>query len=322
MSDKLTYLRPKNLNPADELRQLLTSLEDRQPRVKRLTSTQALILLRDLDQAYYLFEKLRPTGLNLLAEEGRFQVVQGHYKDQARPILRALGGAAALSDYRPRPAPIRERWWWYIHELVATQQKRWVRYGLTITLAIVLVVGGIVLAFNTILAPDPVVLVRFDIEQRALDAIDHQNYSLALEIVEQGQRELPEPDAGILILEGMLHDLSGQSIEAEQTFEQAMLLLDDPLIFHLALAQLYLRADHPEDGRLEARAAIALNEESARGWLLLGQAFEAQEERFKAVLAYEKAGSLAFDQGENEIVVMARLALSRLGPSDLQGVEE
>ena len=50
----------------------------------------------------------------------------------------------------------------------------------------------------------------------------------------------------------------------------------------------------------------------ALGWLLLGQALEQQGQRFAAISAYERAGELALDSGQSEIVVMSRMALGRI----------
>lgn len=77
---KLDYLQQKKLTPTDELRDLLKQLEDGQPQLKQINPTQALITLRNLDQAYQLFSQLETTGADLAAERGRFNGIQAHLK--------------------------------------------------------------------------------------------------------------------------------------------------------------------------------------------------------------------------------------------------
>jgi len=59
---KLDYLHQKKLSPTDELRDILKQLEDSQPQLNHINPTQALITLRNLDQADQLFNQLEATG--------------------------------------------------------------------------------------------------------------------------------------------------------------------------------------------------------------------------------------------------------------------
>ena len=45
----------------------------------------------------------------------------------------------------------------------------------------------------------------------------------------------------------------------------------------------------------------------------MAQALEIQGKLAEAASAYQQAGQLAFENGDNEIVVLARLAMARLG---------
>ncbi|NEP83776.1 MAG: hypothetical protein F6K39_40005, partial [Okeania sp. SIO3B3] len=127
MATKSDYLQQKRLNPADDLRRTLDSLEAIQPTIKQLNSTQALGVLRDLDHAYDLLRQLEAKDINLQGEHGRFQAIEAFMRRWTAPLLRGLGGPSALSDFRPSPPPDRDRWWWFIHEAVAARQQRRVR---------------------------------------------------------------------------------------------------------------------------------------------------------------------------------------------------
>ena len=148
---------------------------------------------------------------------------------------------------------------------------------------------------------------RFD----ALLAFDEEDLPGALAVLERGLEKVPG-DAGILMMQGVFLELLERPGEAEAAFEQAQVAMDDMEGFHLGRGQIYLRTNQFEKAEAAARAALELNENMAAGWLLLGQALESQSRRLLAAQAYEKAGELALDSDQNEIVVLARLGLGRV----------
>jgi tetratricopeptide (TPR) repeat protein len=89
-------------------------------------------------------------------------------------------------------------------------------------------------------------------------------------------------------------------------------LFNDPVEYHLARGQVYLRTGQVEQAENEAMAALELNNEFARSWMILGQSLEMQGRTGEAMEAYETSGEIAFENEENEIYVMARLALAHL----------
>ncbi len=308
---KLDYLQEKKLSPVDDLRSLLNSLEERLLTVKSMNSTQALILLRDLDQVYALFNKFEADGLNLLSERGRFETIQARFKKVVKSHLKALGGPAILSEYCPSPAPSREQWWWYMHEIVAEQQQRLLRQIVTAGVIILLIVGGLVLAFNTIWAPSPEVIARVDAENKAYEALNAGDYRLALMAIETGLAKVPD-DPSLMLFKGVLHEILGEAEEADQSFAQVQASLNDPVAFYLGRGQLELRLSHPDKAERDAKVALAIDENLARAWLILGQSLELQDKKFEALQAYELAGQLGIESGDNEVVVLARLALGRI----------
>jgi len=312
MSSKLDYLQQKKLNPADELREILISLEERVVKVKGISSTQALLVLRDLDQFYTLFDQLTAAGLDLQAEEGRFNALQGRVRQAVGPLLKALGGAAALAEHRPTPAPSRERWWWYLHERVAAQRQRRIRQLTIVAVILVGVIGGLVVLFNTVLAPSPEAVARLEAENASYAAMEAGDFQAALAAIEAGLAQVPD-DPNMLLLKGVLEAAAGQEAEAERIFAQVESSFGNPINYYLQRSQLELRINRPDKAEANARQALTLDENSATAWLLLGQALETQGRGFEAVRAYEMAGDLAFESGNSQIVVLARLALARLG---------
>jgi tetratricopeptide (TPR) repeat protein len=309
---KLDYLQQKKLNPADELREILASLEERQPQLKSFNAEQARSFLLDLDRLDALFHELEAAGLDLLPEQGRFQSLQSRLQKKAALLLRLLGGPAALNALRPTPAPPAEKWWWHLDQLAAAQQQRLLRQLVLIVGVIALFVGGLVVLFQTVLAPSPEVLARLEAQNNAYEAVDNGQYQAALAFVEQGLAQVPG-DPELLLLQGVLQEVLGK--DAAATFDQARARLNDPLDFYLTRSQLQLRVGQLAKAEADARAALELDQNSAKTWFLLGQTLEAQDKLAEAVPAYQRASELAMDSGDGEIVVMARLALGRIGAS-------
>jgi tetratricopeptide (TPR) repeat protein len=309
---KLEYLQDKKLSPADELREKLTSLEESLLIIKSMDSAQALALLHDLDGVDTQIDQFEANGLDLRSERGRFETVQGRLKNTAKPLLKAVGGPTVLRQHRSTPAPPSEQWWWYIDEIVMAQRQRALK-RLMIGLAIVvLLIGGVVLAFSTILAPSPEAVARLKAVNSALFAVDEGSYREALSYIEEGLAKVPD-NPELLIFKGTLHQLLGEEAKADQSFVQAQEILNNPLDFYQLRAQLYLQLNQPEQAERDAQTVLELDENVSRAWLFLAQAFEIQGKRVEAIQAYETASELASEQGENEVYVLARMALGQLG---------
>lgn len=311
---KLDYLQQKKLNPTDELRELLVSLEERQPKIKSLAADQAMRFLLDLDQLETLFQQLESAGVDLLPEEGRIRSLQTRLRKQAAPLLRSLGGPAALNAHRPAPAPPPEKWWWYLDQLVAAEQKRLLRQVVIILVVIFVLAGGMIVLFQTVLAPSPEVVARLEAQDNAYEAIDAGNYRQALAMIEQGLAQVPgDPD--LLLLRGVVQEALGDETAADASFKQAQAGLNGSSNFYLARSQLQLRVGQAAKAEHDARAAIDLDKNSAWAWFLLGQALEAQNKPAEAFPAYQKASELGLESGDSEVVVLARMALGRIGAS-------
>ncbi len=308
---KLEYLQQKKLTPADELRERLVSLEERLVKIRSMASIEALQLLHDMDQTTLLFSQLEAGGLNLLPERGRFQTIQAHLRSRVSVLLKAVGGAAALAQRRPAPPPAEERWWWYIDQMVFAQQRRRRRNWLIALLVLALLVGGAVLVFNTILAPSPEVVARLEAENSAFNAIEIGDFPAALAAVEAGLAKVPA-EPSLVLLKGLLLETLGQEDAAAQTLAAAEKAFADPITYYMFRSQLRLRLNQLEKAEQDARLALELDDASAGAWLLLAQALELQNRLGEASAAYNQASQLAFESGDNEIFVLARLALARL----------
>jgi len=91
---------------ADELRQLLESSYTTAVSIKGAGAEQARGLLDDLDRIQALFQQLEARGVDLRAERGRWQEIQGAVRRHAgtlRSELAPLGGLKTLREALPEP---------------------------------------------------------------------------------------------------------------------------------------------------------------------------------------------------------------------------
>jgi tetratricopeptide (TPR) repeat protein len=322
-ADTLGYLQKKWLGPADELRERLSQLEEADAAIKLMDSTQALNLLQNLDWIAQRFEELEAGGMDLRPERGRFQTVKGQIEKKPSVLLRAIGGPTALVQHRSAPAPPRENSWWYLDEIAEVQQKKTLRrYGIILAV-IVVIIGALVLLFNTVLKPSPEAIARLNAQNDANFAIDEGDFELALTILEDGLNKVPE-DPSLLILKGVVQQELGDEAAAAEIFAQVQEMLDDPTALYLMRARLYLRMNQPEKATQEIEVALDLDEENAMAWLLLGQALVVQGHYYDALQSYEIASDIAFETDENEVYVLSKMALGQLrqSPPPLVGTDE
>lgn len=313
MPTKLDYLRSKKLNPADELREMLLVLEEQLPRLKLLSSQEALAVLEGLDKIDALLTQLEAEAVDLLSERGRFYALQGQLKKRSRSLLKAVGGPAPLAQHRPQPAPAPdERWWWYIDEMVAARNRQTIKQLVVAACVLVLVLAGLYILYQTVLAPSPEVLARIEAENQSMQDFSAGDYAAALADVNKGLGVAVD-NPRLLVLKGVLLDFAGQPVAAQQAFQQARTVLPDLESFYLLRVQVYLTTNQFEKAESDTHALLDINPDSAQGWLMLGQALEPQEGRRQEALdAYQRASELATAQGDNEVVVLARLAMGRL----------
>ena len=310
--NKLSFVQGKKLSPADDLREELSRLEDVLPGIKALDSAQVVKLLHELDHVVATFEKLDPAGDALTAEWSRFQAVQGRLKQDASKLLKLLGGTESLARQRPEPAPPADHWWWYLDKMVAQKRQYNLKRISTLIVIVLVIVGGIVILLNTVFKPSPEAVARLNAEGNAYAAVEQEgDFAKALAAIDEGLAVAPN-DPSMLAIKGVVLQLLGREAEAEDVFAQVKKNLNDPIAYHLTLAQVYLRLGQPEQTERETRAALALNDEFARSWLLLGQSLEMQGKYIEAIDAYETTGEIASQNDENEIYVMSRMALAHL----------
>ena len=303
-------LRPDNLTPADDLREVLANCENALGKV-RGSEDAALTILRGLDRVADLLPALEAAGANTLAERTRLATLESQLRSKAAVVERSVRSRGGLAGMRQTIGPDRGGWWWYLDQHLRDERRRRVRsFSLGLLGAVAMVALGVLL-YQRFLAPDPTTLrvadLQFSAERLALEG----EYESALTKLEEAQLLSPG-DGELMLWRGVLLELTGQPTSAEELLTEGRVLFSNDMDFHLSLGEIYLRIALPVRAAAEANEALDEDSSSPRGLLLLGTVLESQGEVAAAAAAYEGASLAAEERGELELTAIARVRLAYL----------
>jgi len=302
---------PEAKTPTEELRAILSHLEAQIGKlgVTHLDHPEEILLL--LDQARARFTDLRERGAQLIPEHTRMTSIEEQLHGKRRQLLRALGGARTLQKLREAHQPPEEHWWWFIDVALAHERRTRLRQTARGAIVGILILGVLTAAYQLFLAPDKATQQRMTHELAAEEALGAQDFTTALEEVDMALTLAPG-DSDLLTLKGVALALSGQEVESEGVFEQAIQAAGDLEMFHVARARYFLIAHQPELALEDARLAIEANPKSAMAYLQMGNAYAELGRVPEAAESYERAAALAREAGETQLEAMARVQLAYL----------
>ncbi len=279
-----------------------------------MTRADVLAYLGTLDAARDGLARLTAAGSDLSAEAVRLGDLQARIARHAEHVLRAVGGAAALRAARPADVARATHPWWFADEIAAEAKARARKRVLTIFGVAGAVVLAVVLAFNTVLKPDPIVLAKTRHFQRAMElAAEQQDYSAALDEVEAILSLTPD-DVDALAFKGVLLMKTGDVAAGKSVSAQASALAPDDAYVPLAQARLWQQLGNPTEALSLAENVLATHLDSAEGWYIAGQAHAALGDIPQAREALSKAAELALAQGNDSLYVIAKTNLTYLLP--------
>jgi tetratricopeptide (TPR) repeat protein len=305
------YVPSKPLTRADELRNQLNELEARVGRLGYGLGQEALTIPALFDEVSAALVSFQTEGQGMRAEEARLTTVSADLRRKAKLLLREIGGAAPLRDARSARQPDPAQWWWFLDEWVAARRRAQLRGLLWVAAGVVAVLLLLFAVYQLFLAPDPATRERLRRQQAAESLALEGNLAGAMNEVEQALAIAPG-DPGLLTLKGSLQQGLGQSQMAEETFAAAEAAFGDREAFLLARGQAYLFANQAQAALADAQALIALDPQSAPGYMLLGRSQEWLENYPEAIAAYQQAATLAEAQGDFQLTGMARVNMGML----------
>ncbi|HOT92960.1 MAG TPA: tetratricopeptide repeat protein [Anaerolineae bacterium] len=294
--------------PAAQLRELLTQLERHIGKLEHDSREEVCKIPSLFDEAATLIEELERIGTPIAGEKTRFETAAATFRRKARTFLRKAGGTKAVAALRDAHHPDPSRWWWFIDQWLAEQNKLRLRRQmnfLMIGAALLAVLAGVYMLF---LRPDAATRERLHHQQRAENFAQNGDYAAALEEVNAALRVAPD-NAGVLTLKGVIEAQLGMEAEAATTFAAAEAAAASREQFLLLRAQIYLTLGMPEAALPDAEAAVAINPTSARAHLYLGQANADLGNLPEAQAQFEEAARLADEADDAETAAIARVQM-------------
>jgi cytochrome c-type biogenesis protein CcmH/NrfG len=311
MAKSAFYVESKPLSRADELRDQLTELEAKVGRLGYSLGRDALTIPALLDSITGILATLQVQGHSLKAEEARLQTVSAQLRRKAAIFVREAGGSRALEEARRTRQPAEENWWWFLDHVVAERRLARLRRTALTVAGGVLVLLCLFALYQRFLAPDPATRERIRHEQAAENLLLEGDSAAALAEVAQALAVAPN-DPSLLVLQGGLQQQMGQEAAAEESFAATQRILGDRKTFLLTRGQAYLLLGQSAMALADAQAVVAMDPESAAGYMLLGGAYERMENYQEAILAYQQASKLADAQGNYQLAATARVNMATL----------
>lgn len=317
MATKLDFFQRKLSGQAEKLRAYLNEVEDGSLSLNRKDKAAMLDYLAKMDAIQRIFLEMKSgAGPDLTAEKNVFETVQTRVLKDAAVILRKLGGVEGLKAARPADVTEADFPWWFADRYVARQIARRIR-NLIQALIILAAIGLVVVVlFNTVLKPDPVIVEQTRHYEMANNALlMDQDLDLALAEIEQSLALVPD-DLDALVFKGVVLELSGRTYEAEQVFEQANEITGSaPERVLFLRGRLLLQLGRPEEAKALAEEAIDINPDFAEGWFLMGQIYEQLNQIPQAFDAMNIAADLALEQGNEQLYAIIRVNMGYLAPA-------
>ena len=293
---------------AVKVREMLDDAEKLVVRMRKV-GPQVLTLLHLLDGILDALLEIAETGIDLRPEQSRFQTVQRRLDGQKARFLAEAG--EAFQEERSALQPDRERWWWFLDEMLAEQRKRRLRKALTTAGIVAGVLVIMALAYELFLAPPPEVREAYRLESAGENLAIDGDLRGALVEFEKAAEVLPDQgDHWIWI--GVLNDALDEPDEAEEAFERARPLFESEYEYLLQRAQAYSRVGDVDAALVDADQAIAINLDSGTGYYVRHSVHIAREDYASAYTDLEQAAALAHESGDVQLEATARVQLAML----------
>ncbi len=300
----------------EERQGLATSLREDLAEAERLIvqlrrdNVEAFLQLMDrIEESFTLLET---SGLDLRPEQTRWGSLLSKLRREAGRVMRTIDVAGGLDQLRQANPPA-EGLWWKLDAVVAAARRRLIRrLGITVgTIAAVLAVVWGLLTF--VFPPDADTVVTSEAITTLQQLSFEGRWEEALSTIEEAKALLTQPDAELLIWEGVVRDKLGQSERSLQALEEARALVssDQHVAYLWTVGSIRLLVNDLEEARIAGDEAIALDPTNPQGYFLLASVAEAEGDTAAAVELFEKAYQLAAESNP-QLAVIARVRMGSL----------
>lgn len=302
-------VREERQSLANSLREDLAEAERMTVQLRR---DNVELFLQLLDRIEERFIQLESGGLDLRTEYTRWGSLQSKLQREARRIVRVCDVAGGLANLRQDNPPA-QGLWWHLDAVVAAARRRLVRrLGITVsTIAGILVIIWALLTF--VFPPDPNTIVTSEAVSTLQQLAFEGRWEEALAVIEEAKVQLTQPDAEILIWEGVIRGKLGQDEQAREALAEAKSLVpsDKLVAFWWTLGNTHLSVGDLDEARAAAHEAIAQDPSDAQGFFLLASVADMEGNTVCAVDLFDKTFQMAADSNP-QLAVIARVRMGHL----------
>lgn len=302
-------VREERQSLAVSLREDLGEAERMIVQLRRHNVEQFLQLL-DLIEVRFL--ELESYGLDLRPEYTRWASLHSKLRREAGRIVRVIDVAGGLDTLRQANPPA-EGFWWRLDAVVAESRRRLLRrLGITLgTIVALLVVVWVLLTF--VFPPDPNTVVASEAISTLQQLAFEGRWEEALAVIEEAMSRLTQPDAELLIWEGVIRGKLGQDERAREALAEAKSLVPPGKLvaYWWSLGSVQLSVGDVEDARTAGFEAIGLDNSDPQGYFLLASVAEVTGDTVCAVDLFEETFQLAADSNP-QLAVIARVRMGNL----------
>ncbi len=302
-------VREERQSLATSLREELGEAERMIVQVRRDTAESFLLLLDRIEER---FVQLESSGLDLRPEQTRWASLQSKMQHEARRLMRILDAAGGLEQMRQAHPPAQDLWW-HLDAVVAEARRRLIR-RLSITFSTIIGLLAIVWVLLTfVFPPDPNTVVASEAISTLQQMAFEGRWEEALAVIEDAKAQLTQPDAELLIWEGVISDKLGQYDRSQDALAAAKDLVPSGQLvsYWWTLGSVWLSVGDLDNARNAADEALALDASDPQGYFLMGSVFEAEGNTPCAIDLFDKTFELAAD-GNPQLAVIARVRMGNL----------
>ena len=300
----------------EERQSLANSLRDdigeAERMIVQLRRDNVELFLQLLDRIEERFAELESGGLDLRPEYTRWGSLQSKLRREAGRIVRVIDVAGGLEQLRQANPPA-EGFWWRLDAVVAAARRRLIRrLGVSLgSIAAVLVIVWALLTF--VFPPDPNTVVASEAISTLQQLAFEGRWEEALAVIEEALAQLTQPDAELLIWEGVIRGKLGQDERAREALEEAKSLVPagQLVAYWWSLGSIQINVGDVEDARNSGFEAIRLDDTDPQGYFLLAGVAEAKGDTVCAVDLFEETFQLAADSNP-QLAVIARVRMGNL----------
>ncbi|GAP06593.1 protein containing TPR repeat [Anaerolinea thermolimosa] len=305
MSQSTSVAPPLSLNKR------LDEIENHLGRLSINEEMDVFAIFQELDEVKQQLDDGEKRGLALKAEQAQWDGILATIKRDAGELLRKAGGKSSLQSARNQKGVPPDHWWWYLDEYLAEERRKRFYHILRLGIILGAVLALVVILYQKFFAPDPKVIAEVTAKQNAEQALMEKDIQAALKEVEEGLKQSPE-SMDLLMLKAGILEAQGKTNEAKALFTELEKRAKNPEAFALSKAQTYMLLNRLGEAIDVLNGLIAQEPDSAKGYLLLGQAYELMGDQLQALQTYEKASEVGERVNDPTTVAQARIKMGML----------